>query len=285
MLRSFFASGLFLVVFCLSVPSAGQEFLQSARSIGMGGAGAAAAHSNQAIYLNPAALARSVQYQVDAGYGRSPAANLLTASVVDSETNPSISAGVGYSFLSGYGDFNSDSGHEIRLSAALPVLPDQISFGVGGRYLIYHQGDVELLHGITLDAGVLFRAAEQLHLGFVGRNLIEQCNRPECERIAPLEVGGGLSFGGEQPFTLAADTLVELSDGEGSPTYRGGAEFVVQELIPIRAGYFYRTSQSTGFVSAGGGWSSDGAGLDLGVQFDTSDPSLWTLQVSMSVAM
>jgi hypothetical protein len=220
---------------------------------------------------------------VDVGYARTPAANVLSASVVDSQTNPSISAGVGYSFLSGHGSFEDFSAHEIRLGIALPVMPEQISFGVGGRYLIAEQAGVELLNGLTLDAGAMFRLNEALHLALVGRNLIDQCTRPECASLAPLEVGGGLALGDGEALTVGADVIVEFSNDEPSPSYRVGTEYLIQGAVPIRAGFFYRTLTSTSHVTGGIGWRSTDAGLDSAFQINPSDPDEWQVQVAMSI--
>jgi long-subunit fatty acid transport protein len=280
----FFLQLLFiLAALASSAPAAAQEFVRGSRSGGMGEAGTAAASVNGAISVNPAGIAREVSYAVDTGYARTPTGNVLSASVVDSQTNPSISAGVGYSFLSGHGSFDDFSAHEIRLGIALPVMPEQISFGVGGRYLIAEKDGVELLNGLTLDAGAMFRLGDVLHFALVGRNLIDQCTRPECSTLAPLEVGGGFAFGGAEALTVVADVIVELSSDEPAPSYRIGTEYVIQEAVPVRAGFYYRSLTSSGHITGGLGWRSSDAGLDSAFQINPADPEQWQLQVAMSI--
>ncbi|MEZ4458470.1 MAG: hypothetical protein R3E66_01830 [bacterium] len=94
---------------------------------------------------------------------------MLNASISDSKTNPGLGAGVGCSYFIGRDDFESITGHDIRLSIGVPVVPDRVALGVGGRYLKFNDGDVELLNGFTLDAGAIVKVTEGLHFGVVVR--------------------------------------------------------------------------------------------------------------------
>lgn len=277
---------------------AAQEFTQSVRSAGMGEAFTSVATGTSAIYHNPAGAARAVMYSVDAAYEYTPDGNVLSASVVDSKTNPSIAAGVGYAYMFGRGD-NDVRGHDIRLGLAIPVLPDRISIGAGGRWLIIKdtiltendegdevQTDVELMNGPTLDAGIIVKATNSLHFGISGQNLIEQCSKPECRTIAPTMITGGASFGSEIGLVLSVDAGVNLTTGPDPALEAGvGAEYLIQQVVPVRAGYQYRGALDQQLLTFGLGWRSSAAGVDLGYQLDLLDTSNMYFMGSFSVYM
>lgn len=283
-------------VCCLAtVPAAAQEFSQGVRSAGMGEAFTAVASGTSALFHNPAGAARAPMYALDAGYEYTPTGNLLSAAIVDSKTNPSIAAGVGYGYYFGRGD-DDVRGHDIRLGLALPVMPDRISVGLGGRWLIIKdtittmddagepvRTDVQLMNGPTIDAGIMFRATNALHFGVAGKNLIEQCEKPECKTIAPTLIHGGLSFGMEA-LIVSGDMGVDLSTGE-SPAPDGGAgiEYLINSVVPVRAGYQYKGGLGQHLLTFGAGWRSTAAGVDIGYQLDLEDTSNMFFMGSFSV--
>lgn len=279
-----------------AAPAAAQDFSQGVRSAGMGEAFTAVATGTSALYHNPAGAARASMYALDAGYEYSPTGNALSASVVDSKTNPRIAAGLGYGYYFGRGD-DRVRGHDIRLGLALPVMPDRISVGVGGRFLIIKdtvttmddagepvQTDIQLMNGPTLDAGIMFRATNQLHFGVAGQNLIEQCKQAGCETIAPTLIHGGLSFGLEAGLLLSGDMGVDLSTGEDpAPDGGAGVEYLIGGTVPIRAGYQYKGALLQHLLTFGAGWRSTAAGVDLGYQLDLQDTSNMFFMGSFSV--
>lgn len=281
-----------------STGASAQEFTQSVRSAGMGEAFTSVATGTSAIYHNPAGAARAVMYSVDAAYEYTPDGNVLSVAVVDSKTNPSIAAGVGYSYMFGRGD-NDVRGHDIRLGLAVPVLPDRISIGLGGRWLIVKdsilsendegeevQTDVELMNGPTMDAGIIVRATNALHFGVVGQNLIEQCQKAECAAIAPTIISGGVSLGTEVGLLFSVDAGVNLTTGPDPALEAGaGIEYLIQEVVPIRAGYQYRGALNQQLLTFGAGWRSSAAGVDIGYQLDLIDTSNMYFMGSFSIYM
>ena len=280
----------------VAIPATAQEFSQGVRSGGMGEAFTAVATGTSALFHNPAGAARASMYALDAGYEYTPDGNALSASIVDSKTNPSIAAGVGYGYYFGRGD-NDVRGHDIRLGLALPVMPDRISVGVGGRWLIIKDTedvlddagdpvptDVELMNGPTIDAGIMFRATNQLHFGVAGKNLIEQCKKAGCETIAPTIITGGLSFGLEMGLLLSGDIGVDISTSEDpAPDAGAGVEYLIGGSVPIRAGYQYRGGLVQHLLTFGAGWRSTAAGVDFGYQLDLLDTSNMFFMGSFSV--
>ncbi len=264
------------LLFCLSLSlpavSQAQIFTEGTRSAGMGEAYTAVATGGGGLYHNPAGIARTVMYAVDATFEYSPLGSTLNATVVDSKTNPAISAGAGYSYFFGRDENEGVTGHDIRLGLALPVVPDRISIGVGGRYLILDADDVELINGFTLDAGVLAKVAEGLHVGIAGKNLIDQCDRLGCESVAPTTVAAGLAFGSDIGLILSGDVGFDLTTDPDAvqPEYSIGAEYLAV-VVPLRAGFNRIEATDQSLLTFGAGWRSRSAGFDLGYQLDLAD--------------
>ena len=292
-----------VAILAISSTASAQEFSQGVRPAGMGDAFTSVAVGTDALHHNPAGAARAVMYALDASYEYTPEGNVLSASVVDSKTNPNVAAGIAYGYYFGRGD-NDLRGHDIRLGLAIPVLPERISVGVGGRYLLIKdtilqespdtgeevQTDVQRINGPTLDAGILFKASNQLHLGIVGQNLIDQCHEA-CEptparHIAPTRISGGIGFSTESGFLIAGDGGVDLTDSDSPALDAGvGAEYLIQGMVPLRAGYQYRGAFPQHLLTIGAGWRSSAAGVDLGYQLDLLDTSNMFIMGSFSVYM
>lgn len=294
----------FATALCASTASA-QEFSQGVRSGGMGEAFTSVASGTDAIYHNPAGAARAVMYSVEAGYEYTPTGNVLSASVIDSKTNPNVAAGIGYGFYFGRDD-DDVRGHDIRLGLAVPVLPDRISVGVGGRWLIVSdtvlqenaegeevRTDVQLMNGPTLDAGIMFKATSQFHFGISGQNLIPQCSKAACAGVAPQLITGGASFATESGITISGDVGIDLSTraelgGENTDPALdagGGAEYLIGGVVPLRAGYQYKGGFDQHLLTFGAGWRSQVAGVDLGYQLDLEDSSNMYFMGSFSIYM
>lgn len=265
----------------------------------MGESFTAVATGTSALYHNPAGAARAVMYALEAGYEYTPTGNVLNASIVDSKTNPSIAAALGYNYYFGRGD-DDVRGHDFRVGLALPVLPDRISIGAGGRWLLVSdsilttdedgeevQTDVQLMNGPTIDAGIIVKASNQLHFGVVGQNLIEQCSRPECRTVAPTIISGGAGFGSEVGLLISADAGIDLTSSPDGPGFDGGAgiEYLIQSVVPIRAGFQYRGALEQALLTFGAGWRSSAAGVDLGYQLNLNDTSQMYFMGSFSVYM
>lgn len=281
----------------LAAEAAAQDFSEGVRAAGMGDAFTAVATGTSAIYHNPAGAARVPMYSLDAGYEYTPDGNVLSASILDSKTNSSLAAGIGYGYYFGRGE-NDVRGHDFRLALALPVVPDKISIGLGGRYLLMKDTeilpdekdgepvptDVQLMNGPTVDAGILFRASKSLHLGVAAQNLVDQCKKAACRTIAPTIISGGAALGLDLGLTLSADVGVDLTTGDQpAPDIGVGAEYVIARVVPARLGYHYRGGVVQHLLTVGLGWTSSSAGVDVGYQLDLQDTSRMYFMGSFSV--
>lgn len=264
-------------------PPAIPEFFEGVRASGAGGSHTAVASGVDSIYQNPAGTARARMYVLDGAFSYTPQGALLTTGVVDSKLNPQLSAGFGYSYFIGRGDHEHLSGHDFRGALAIPVVHEQISVGAGVRYLritddrlpdIDEDDDQLLIHGVTIDAGVNFRAAEILHLGLKGENLIDHCaDDPQCRGATPTRITGGLGLGEETSFMFSGEAGVDLtSDPEGPRFDAGvGVEYLVAGTVPLRAGFQRRDYVGRNLLTFGVGWHSEEVGVDASYRHDLSD--------------
>jgi len=265
--------------------AAAQQYVDGARPTGMAGAYTAIGTGPTGMYHNPAGIATARMYAVSGTYEYTPAGNVLNASIVDSKTNPKLAAEAGYSYLIAHDDTEKPSGHDMRLALAVPALPNRVSVGLGGRYLILHQNNTELARGFTLDAGFLFQLVETFHAGIVGKNLIDICRQRRCRGVTPLTVGAGVAYGRTTPFNLSADFNVDVNSQPDDVNFEAevGGEYMAAGKFPIRAGYNYRTLSNSHHVNAGFGWRESRFGVDVGSKFNVRDIS--DLTVSATIAL
>lgn len=280
----------FLALSAAAGPLMAQEFTQGVRPSGMGMAYTGVAAGTSGLYFNPGGIASSMMYQVEGAYEFTPTGSVLNATIIDSKTNPDVAAGVGYSYFFGREGAEDLTGHDIRLGIALPVLPQRISVGVGGRYILVNEdtpdGSESLMKGFTLDAGALFRASDMVEIGVAGRNLLNICakNKP-CSTVAPTTIAGGLSFSDQETYVLAADGGIDLnSDPDGvNPFFQVGAEYFAGEAVPLRLGYQRLWFGSRNMLTAGLGMRLKSAGLDAGFRMDLSDTDYYFVNGSFSL--
>lgn len=260
------------------------DFFHGMRAGGAGSSHTAVASGVDAIYQNPAGIARAPMYVIDGTFSHAPEGALLSAGIADSKLNPQFAMGIAYNYFIGRGDLAHLSGHDARLAIAIPVVPEQISIGAGVRYLRIKddrlpkedEEDPQLMiHGVTFDAGINFRVAEMLHLGLKGQNLLDLCASDEvCRGSTPTRVGAGVGVGRETDFMISADAAVDLTSGP-SPTFDFGVggEYLVAHAIPLRIGFQRRGFLDRNLLTVGAGWRSEQAGVDFSYQHDLNRSS------------
>lgn len=256
------------------------ESYQGLRSSGAGNSHVAVAFGTDAIYNNPAGIARPPIYVLDAGFSYTPQGSLLSAGISDSKTNPQIAGGATYNYFNGQDEHSTLSGHDVRLAGAIPVVPERLSIGVGGRYLritdtslpeVEDDPDAQLLlHGFTLDVGMIVRAANWVQLGLVGQNLIDHCRDNNlCRGTTPTRITGGIGIGDETRFLGTAQASLDLTSAD-SPLMElsAGIEVMLAQAVPLRVGFERRAYLDRNLLGFGGGWRSERAGLDVSYQHD-----------------
>ena len=260
-------------------------FTKGVRPTGMGMAFTGVATGTGGLFHNPAGIASRMMYAIDGTYEYTPNGSVLNAAVVDSKTNPDVSAGVAYSYFFGRDDFATSSGHSARLALAFPVLPERVSVGVGGRYLNTTVDEVQVMNGVTIDAGALFQATDLIQVGLAGQNLIDLCDDPSCHLVAPTLISGGAAVGDESTILVSADGGVDLtSDPEAvHPFFEAGAEYFAGGTVPLRLGFQHLGATSQQLITAGAGVRMQTAGVDFGFRMDLDEPQTFWANGSVSI--
>lgn len=260
------------------------EFYEGMRAAGTGGSHTAIASGSDALYHNPAGVARAPMYVLDGAFSYTPQGSIIGAGIADSKINPQIAGGAAYNFYFGQGDNKDLSGHDARLALAIPVVPERVSVGIGLRYL--HIIDKSLpkiedeknsqafLTGFTGDVGVTVRAHEMLHLGIAGQNLLDHCRDDDaCKGATPTRINLGLGVGQETGFMASGRVALDLTS---APTplfdFGVGVEYLAAQMIPIRLGFERRAFLDRSLITAGGGWRSEQAGVDFAYRHDLTKP-------------
>lgn len=261
------------------------ETFSGVRPAGMGNALTPIAAGVDSLYHNPAGLARGEMYILDGAFTYTPQGGLLSAGIADSKTNPQIAAGVAYSYYFGAEDHADLSGHDIRVAAAVPVIPERISIGVGGRYMHFTDASLPeiaddedsqvLFKGFSVDVGAMFKVTDMLHLGVAGQNLIDPCrNDARCRGSVPTRIGGGFGLGTVTTFQITGQAFVDITSTD-TPVFDFGvgAEVMAANVVPLRVGFERQGFFNRNLLTAGFGWRSQAAGLDLSYQHDLNQSS------------
>jgi hypothetical protein len=278
----------------------GYAELETARSLAMGGAVRAFGNSNTALYANPANMALTRAYHLDAlvSIWPEPRKQTYGASAVDSMTNR-LAGGIGAS----YGVLDPDGldrkWTDVRLALAYPF-SDKLFAGLGGRYLKLYEngagryslspsaasagltGDA-VVNGFSFDAGLTFKPGESFAIGLTGQNLSYPRNG-----LSPTSVGGGVGYANDD-LTIEGDLLFDLTTYVGTgaatrSTVRGmlGVEYLAADHYPLRAGYRYDQGLKSHALSAGFGYLDPQFALEIALRRTVSGPE-WSTPVTAIV--
>jgi hypothetical protein len=260
--------------------------IEGPRTLAMGGAARAYGWSTSAIDSNPANVSAQRVYHAELLGGLDTKAHRLQygATVIDGITSKLAMGLQAVRTTQGNtDDVYQRTSTDIRLNGSYP-LGDRFFLGVTGRWLRTAQdglgplgpsavsksgGDANATV-YTFDAGFLLALSESLRIGVVGYNL----TAPKGG-IAPLMVGGALGFRAGE-FTIEADTVATDPTywGTWKMRYQGGAEYLVADRYPIRAGYVYDAGAKRSSLSGGLGYVEKQFAFDFGVRGDLSSPDV-----------
>jgi hypothetical protein len=246
----------------------GPRALAISASVGVAG-------GNDALFENPAALGARRRYAVDGLFftderEAGSAGTYYGGSVADSMTGP-VAAAFGYQYAAD-GEY---TGSLYRLAISAP-LSEGFFLGAGTTFF-----DVEGPRPSTaasVDAGLFWQVARYVAVGAVGRNLIPIAN----EAIAPLGMAAGLSVGSDASLTVAAEWSADFPE-EGATVNRwaAGVEYLLQNLVPLRAGYLYDEKLDTQWWSAGAGFVTRTVALDAAYRQSFDATSARTIVVAI----
>jgi len=248
---------------------------ETARSLAMGGAVRALGNGTTAVYLNPANMALSRVYRIEAFGQLTPEITraLGGATIVDSITSSTRIAGA----LSAVGGVVDPDGLgrtvlDVRAGVAYPI-GDRVFLGLGGRYLYLTQrgegplgaskisgglGNSAIVDNFTFDAGITVRVTDKVHVGLVGQNLTHPGHG-----LLPTTVGGGIGYGGKD-FSLEADAVADF-DAWGRTTMRAmaGGEYLAGDHYPLRLGYRFDEGPNVHMLSGGVGYVGKEFAIEL----------------------
>ena len=117
------------------------------------------------------------------------------------------------------------------------------------------------MRAANVDVSAFWQASSVFSLGGAVYNLLDAGHRS----IQPRAYGAGAAVGDDRTFHLAVDWRGDMQrEGKLTNLYAVGAEVLLADVAPLRAGYLRDETRHASFWSAGAGFvSSSGVGLDL----------------------
>jgi hypothetical protein len=293
---------------------------ETPRSAAMGGALRGLGSGSSGIFLNPAAMATTHVYHLEALTQYTPETHrwVVGGVVVDSITSRLAGA---FSIMGIPLPMDPDgirrTSLDLRLGLAYPIT-DRFIVGVTGRYLKVTQSGTAgpsyasgqnpygfgpslvsgglvdpsstssppnrsaLLNTATFDVGLVAKPSDSLYIAAVGQNLTYANNG-----FLPLLVGGGIGYGADL-FSIEADGLADLSSwgvpGAVKATARimAGAEYKIAGLVPVRAGYRFDQGAKLNTLSLGSGFVGNEFAIEASVKRTVSNPGATTVFLSFA---
>ena len=256
------------------------DTMETARGMAMGLGARASATSTSGLAYNPAGLSIGRLYHVESSIVYEPQTSRFAtnAALIDSYSGP-INMGVAFRYVHGNGD-TGHGGYDGRVALGVP-LGEHFAIGATGRYVSFWREGQEnadpFAEHITLDGAIRISPLPGFHIAVLGYNLIDVGST-----LAPMQVGGSISYTIDSTFTLAFDGLADLgtwTDEDGNiraeGLFGGAAELFTGE-VPIRAGWAFDTGRSVHYVTAGVGWMNDDVGIDIAARQAVTGPDLNT---------
>ena len=262
-----------VILFCCAGARA-QDFV-GARALALGEAYRAIATGNDAIYFNPAGLPLLKRYALEGHYLMNLADenHQGDVSIVDSKTNP-LAVGLAYTFQGNELTRRRTLEHTATLAIAYPIFERYLNVGAGFKYKNVTDAIAgNYLNALTADLGILSEIPGGISFAAVGYNIVpirsvDSAHVPVSAGFAGAWDLGPLStifFGGDPSFgvvqtaagipktptygdmrgpldglTLSFDWLVNFETLYGAKSrVSGGVEYLVADLVPLRAGYVY----------------------------------------------
>ncbi len=265
-----FRSGLLALLLALPAlaqekASPGLDDLMHARNVAMGGAYRSLGYGAESVGGNPAAIAMFKRYQVEASGSWDVVSNFLAGSVAVADSASSeLATGLTYHIIT-MGDGETRRTAHVNTLALAVAFGSYVSIGISGRnHIITGYNDT---NSITMNAGIVVRPIEYLSLSVSGHNLIDNFN-PDITRYFSFAASGMIGRIFSPAFELKADFNLPV------PRFvvGAGAEFLLAENFPLRAGYSYDGPRDVHAISFGVGFFLEGSGVDLAYKHEINGP-------------
>jgi hypothetical protein len=236
------------------------------------------AAANEAIYVNPAAVAARKRYSVEAGAYADRRGAATTSRFYGGSVADSVSSNVAGEFAYVRSDEGAYQGNAWNGALAGPIAQG-FYLGLAAKYL--SMSGPSRVSAATADAGLFWQVAPYVSLGAAGYNLVPIGN----DAVAPLGVAAGFGVGSDRSFQVTGDWRADLDRSRTTKNrWSVGAELLLGELVPVRAGWMRDEILGGSWWSAGAGFvTRAGIALDLGYRQSLDDPSARTLAGSLKV--
>jgi hypothetical protein len=140
-----------------------------------------------------------------------------------------------------------------------------VSIGVAARnHIITGYNDT---NSITMNAGIVVRPWEFLSLSVSGHNLIDNFN-PDITRYFSAAISGMIA----RIFTPTVEIKADFNQPVARFTIGAGAEFLLADNFPLRAGYSYDGPREVHAISFGVGFFLEGSGVDVAYRHEINGP-------------
>ncbi|MFO0600845.1 MAG: hypothetical protein U0228_36380 [Myxococcaceae bacterium] len=228
--------------------------LGHSRNMAMGGAYEAMGYGAEAVGGNPAALSLYKRYLIEAtgswdvpqGYG--------FGSLVVADSTNALSAGISYTFAT-FGGPERRWAHLTTMGLAYAIA-DVFHLGIAVRHHVLV--GASNTNSVSMNAGLVVRPIEYLSFGFSGHNLISVYNR-DVSRYFVASIAGQLF----QQLSPAFDLRMDFNQVQPRFAFHGGIEWLIAQMIPVRAGYEHDGIANHDYISFGTGYFSSGSGVDI----------------------
>ncbi len=239
------------------------------------------AASNEGVWTNPATVGARKRYSLETDAfvdrrGSDTTARYYGGSVVDSVSAP-VAAGISYMRA----DEGPYTGNAWWGTLAGPVAQG-LYLGVSGKYLSFK--GPKNVSAATVDAGVFWAVAPKLSVGFAGYNLVSI----DDPNVAPLGYGAGVGIGDDRSIQVTADWRADQDRvlNKTANRWSVGAEVLLGDLVPVRAGWMRDEVLGGSWWSVGAGLvTRGGVSLDVGYRQSLDDPSARTIAAALKLFM
>jgi len=235
---------------------------------------------NDAIYFNPGGIAARHRFAAEIQGSLDRAEDVvdgqfLGVSVSDSASGP-LAGVLAYERVS---HFSYNGG---LASLALGGTASKgLHVGLTVHYLKLTGPSAKQVQAATVSAGIFYEVNDIVNLGIAGYNLVPTNH----DDLVPRGMAAGLSIGSDRKFLVASDWRAQWdAQGKVRNTYAAGAEALLGDLFPVRAGLLRDEWRKGQWWSAGVGLvTSTGVALDLSYQQAFGFPGYRMLAAGLKV--
>lgn len=250
--------------------------IETARETALGGAVRGFGQSSTALYTNPANMASTQVYHLEALAQIWPEAKRQSygGSAVDSVTSR-VAGGLAGHYTIDDPDGLKRKSTDARVGLAFPI-SDKFYIGAVGKYLRARQDGLgplgpsfasgglsgkPVVAGFTFDTGVTVKPIPSLAIGVVGTNL----SNPGTT-FQPTSLSGGIGFA-TGDFSLEGDVLGDFTTYDKTKVRAmAGGELLLGDHFPVRLGYRFDQGQATHAISGGAGYLDQQFAIEVGLR-------------------